>query len=154
MNEKTLSIIFKEDVPLDLLSPCLSVNYYDLFAGKSLDKTITYPTVYNAVEKGEVISPREKALRYFIERLHEENFTLYKPAAGNIEEDILVEKDGVLHLFVFVLDSESERKLWPLDKLGEGYRIYIIRDRVSEERKGFIPLTLDEAFDSFNFFNR
>lgn len=154
MNDKTLSIIFKEEIEFDLLSPSVTINYFDLLEKKPVEKTVNYPLIYNAVRKGEIVSPREKAVRYLMEHLHEDGYTLYKPFAGNIECDLLAEKDGEYLLFIFVLDSESERKLWPVESIGDKYRIFVIRDRGEEERKGVTALTLDEAFGSFNFSSR
>lgn len=154
MNDKTLSIIFREEVEFDLLSPSVTINYFDLLEKKPVEKTVTYPLIYNAVRKGETVPPREKAVRYLMEHLHEDGYTLYKPFQGNIECDLLAGKDGEYLLFIFVLDSESERKLWPVDRIEGEYRIFVIRDRGTEERKGVTALTLDEAFDSFNFSSR
>ncbi len=154
MNDKTLSIIFRKEVEFDLLSPAITINYFDLLEKKPVEKTVTYPLIYNAVRKGETVPPREKAVRYLMEHLHEDGYTLYKPFQGNIECDLLAGKDGEYLLFIFVLDSESERKLWPVESIGEKYRVFVIRDRGEEERKGVTALTLDEAFDSFNFSSR
>lgn len=142
MNDKTLSILLNEDCFSEL-----TLRYFDLMENKSLDRTMS-------LSSGGMLSTREKAVRYLIEKLKEENYVLYKPFSSNIEEDILAEKDGVFYLFVFVLDSESERKLWPLDRIKDDYKIYIVRDRALSEKKGLNALTLDEAFDSFNFLNR
>jgi hypothetical protein len=154
MNDKTRDILFAPEVPDDLFSNRREVPFYDLIGKRITGKTLYYPLPYNAVHEKGSVSASLKAERYLFGKLNEAGYTIWKPVYEGEEFTLLVENGGKMYLIVFVLDSESERKVWRALELRSSYSVVVVRDRRVKEPEGVIGVTLDEAFDSFNFLSR
>ncbi len=154
MNEKTREILFSKEIPDDLLVHHREVPVYDVAANATRGGSVSYPLPYNAVKKMWVTPPSVKAERYLYERLVEAGYAVWKPFYDGMLFNLLTENEGRRYLIVFVLDSESERKLWRALELSESYRVVVVREKAGKEAKGAVGVGIDEVFDSFNFLTR
>lgn len=154
MNEKTKEILFSKEIPDDLLVHHREVPLYDVEANATTGGSVSYPLPYNAVKKMWTTPASVKAERYLFERLVEAGYAVWKPVYDGIDLNLLTENEGRRYLIVFVLDSESERKLWRALELSERFRVVAVREKAHKEVKGAVGAGIDEVFDSFNFLTR
>ena len=154
MNDRTRELLFSKEVPDDLLVHLREVPLYDVKKNATTGESVHYPLPYNAVEKPWTLRAEEKAERYLYEKLVEAGYTVWKPVYDGEELNLLTENGGKRYLIVFVLDSESERRLWRALELRDRYTIVAVRENVQKEVKGAVGVSIDEVFDSFNFLTR
>lgn len=154
MNDRTKEILFSKEIPDDLLVHHREVPLYDTVANATTGESETYPLPYNAAKKMWTTPPSVKAERYLYERLVEAGYAVWKPVYDGLVFNLLTENEGRRYLIVFVLDSESERKLWRALELSDRYRVVVVREKARKEVKGAVGVGIDEVFDSFNFLTR
>lgn len=135
MNDNTRSILFGEWKEEKVSLPLFDLDRKSVTNG-------SYETGSTTVE--------DRVEEYLINKYSKEGYLVYKPSSGRL----LFEKDGIYSLIYFIFDSESEREVWSAVSYSGNYSVFILRDRKEKEKKGLKSLTLDEAFDSFNFSSR
>ncbi len=145
MTKTTLNILFK--TPLTTL-PSSSIPVYDIKKDEETGESLSL------LDEKWNLTAEKKAERYVITRLFNEGYTLSKAVDGCDDVGFIAEKDDKKALLVFVLDSESEKRMWLGEEVKESYSVFIIRDRIVRECEGIEGVTLDEAFSSFNFLSR
>ncbi len=138
MNKKTEEKLFNSPV----FKTPRTIGNWDLRACCPGEGEYSYPTV--------CVPAWVRAERYLCDTLIEKGYEVYKPFPFSL----LVRTPGKDTIIVFVLDSESERKVWEAMSFSDRYSVLIIRDRKEKEPGGLVSLTLDEALDSFNFSGR
>lgn len=152
MTKATYDILFKAGLST-MPSNSLRIPVFDLESAEEKgNKALIFP--YNNAEEGWSLESEERAERYILERLLNEGYSLKVAVYGNEKVGYIVHKDAREGLIVFVLDSESEKRVW-LSRMGkERLPVFVIRDRLIKEVEGSEGVTLDEAFSSFNFLSR
>ncbi len=145
MTKTTLDILFK--TPLSTL-PSSSIPVYDIKIDEETGESLSL------LDEKWNLTAEKKAERYIITRLFNEGYTLSKAVNGCDDVGFIAEKDEKKSLLVFVLDSESEKRMWLGEEVKKSYSVFIIRDRIVRECEGIEGVTLDEAFSSFNFLSR
>lgn len=145
MTKTTLDILFKTQLST---LPSSSIPVYDIKIDEETGESLSL------LDEKWNLTAEKKAERYIITRLFNEGYTLFVAVNGCDDVGFIAEKDGKKSLLVFVLDSESEKRMWLADELKESYSVFIIRDRIVRECEGIEGVTLDEAFSSFNFLSR
>ncbi len=154
MNDRTREILFSKEVPFDLLVHSREVPLYDVERNATTGESVHYPLPYNATKKPWTLTASVKAERYLFEKLVEAGYAVWKPVYDGEEFNLLTENGGKRYIIVFVLDSESEKKLWRALELRDRYTIVVVRENAQKEAKGAIGVSVDEVFDSFNFLTR
>ncbi len=152
MTKATLDILFKLGFSSSSTT-VITIPVYDIKTGEEEGKRdIILP--YNNSDEAWNLECSERAQRYILQRLLNEGYTFRKAVFGNEDVGWLVNKENRQSLIVFVLDSESEKRVW-LGKMGkERYPVFVIRDRLIKEGESVCGVTIDEAFSSFNFLSR
>ena len=145
MTKTTLDILFKT---LPSTKTSFSIPVYDIGKNEDMGETVS-----PGDEKWN-LTAEKKAERYVLIRLLNEGYNLSVAVDGTENVGYIVQKDGKKALLVFVLDSESEKRVWLSQKVKESYAVFTIRDRIVKESTGVETVTLDEAFSSFNFLAR
>lgn len=148
MNTKSQEIIFAEELPHDLFAKKERVPIYDCLKEATTGEEEEFPIPYNAEEARWLSSPTKKVERYLFEKLFEASYSIWKPTYMGESFSLLATKGANRFLFVILLDSESERKLWKALALKDKYKIVIVRDRKIEEPSPLISASVDELFDS------
>ena len=150
MTENTYDILYTNEIPQDLFSSSHSIPVYDIEKKATTGEELTIILPYNAVEKKWSTMPEKKIFLKLFQRLSEEGYILWIPEYRGERLSLLAEKGGKRFLILFVLDSESEKKVWIAKENRDSYTVVIVREKAMEE-KGAYSISLDMALSSFNF---
>lgn len=137
MKRETEERIFSKD-----FRESVGIGIYDLKSGSPAGEEYTYPV--------EGRTSAVEAEICLLEKIRDAGYEVYKPVPFNL---LVVTPSGPV-IIILVLDSESERMVWEALNFRDKYTPVVIRDRKMKEPGGLASVTLDEAFDSFNFLNR
>lgn len=151
MEDDVKRILFQEEIPNDLFVTRNRVSVLDLETNITSEEVKEYTIPFNASESKWTTSATKKVERLLYQKLHEEDYVIWKPKYKGQYFSLLASKGGRRFLFVIALDSESEKDVSLALSLSSSFSVVIIRDKERKEENNGYGVSVTSLLSSFNF---